>query len=404
MDEKIKQQCDVLCRGAEAIYTEQELAQKLTDSAKHSKPLRIKFGLDPTAPDIHLGHCVQLRKLRQFQDFGHKAVVIIGDFTAMIGDPSGRSKTRPVLTRGEIEKNAETYCEQAGKILLTDPDRLEIRYNSSWLADMGFDDVLKLAGKMTVGQMLKRDDFRKRFEAETPIGLHEFLYPLVQAYDSVMIEADVELGGTEQTFNTLGGRDLQVDAGQTAQVVMIMPILLGIDGVQKMSKSLGNYIGVTDPPKLMFERLMSISDQMMAQYFYLLTDFDAERIEELSDADRTHPKQAKMALGKEIVTLYHDAEKARWAAEEFDRIHARHELPEDIPEVKIEQTGEHMLVKLLTGIGLVPSNAEAKRLIKQGGVRIDGERIGDPNAKLEVKNGMVVQVGRRKFARLLIEG
>jgi tyrosyl-tRNA synthetase len=340
--------------------------------------------------------------LRQFQEFGHKAVLIIGDFTAMIGDPSGKSKTRPVLTRQEIEKNAETYFEQAGKILRIDSERLEIRYNSSWLAGMKLDELLKLAGKMTVGQMLKRDDFRKRYESESPIGLHEFLYPLVQAYDSVMIEADVELGGTDQTFNTLGGRDLQIQAGQPPQIVMIMPILVGLDGVQKMSKSLGNYVGVTDPPKLMFERIMSISDEMMRNYFTLLTDFDEATRERLLDPQATHPKQAKVTLAKEIVRMYHGPDQAEWSAEEFDRVHAKRELPEQIPEVKIETYEEMVLVRLLAQMGLVGSNSEAKRLIQQGGVRVDGEAITDPNAKVLPAPGMIVQVGRRKFAKLAV--
>jgi len=393
---------EVLTRGAEAIYTEPELAEKVAEALAQSRPLRVKLGLDPTAPDIHLGHTVQLRKLRQFQDFGHKAVLIIGDFTAMIGDPSERSKTRPVLSRQEIEQNAQTYFDQAGKILLTDAERLEVRYNSSWLADMKFADVLKLAGKMTVGQMLKREDFRKRYESETPIGVHEFLYPLMQGYDSVAIEADVELGGTDQTFNNLVGRDLQISAGARGQVVMIMPILAGLDGVQKMSKSLGNYVGITDPPKLMFERIMSISDGLMRQYFTLLTDLEAARIDELLDPDRTHPKQAKMTLAGQIVSTYHSPDQAEWAAEEFDRVHAKRELPEDIAEIKIKDDGEQALAKLLAEIGLVTSNSEAKRLIRQGGVRVDGEQINDPNAKIRPKNDMIVQVGRRKFAKFML--
>ena len=402
MDAKVAEQLETLKRGIEAVYSEQELAQKLAGSLSSGKPLRVKLGMDPTAPDIHLGHSVVLRKLRQFQDLGHKAVLIIGDFTAMIGDPSGRSKTRPVLTRPEIEQNAQTYFQQAGKILKTDPDFLEIRYNSSWLAEMRFDDVLKLAAKMTVGQMLKREDFRKRFETETPIGMHELMYPLMQGYDSVMIEADVELGGTDQTFNNLVGRDLQLEAGQPAQVVMILPILVGLDGVQKMSKSLGNYVGLTDEPRLMFERVMSIPDTVMPQWFTLLTDFGPELISEILDTRQTHPKQAKMELGKYIVRAYHNDEQAEWAAAEFDRIHAQHELPDEMPEVRV--TGEEQpLAKLLAQIGMVKSNSEARRLIQQGGVKVGGEAVGDVNATIAPATGLILQIGRRKFAKLVVE-
>jgi len=267
---------------------------------------------------------------------------------------------------------------------------------------MTFADVLKLAGKMTLGQMLKRDDFRSRFESETPIGVHELMYPLMQGYDSVMIESDVELGGTDQTFNNLVGRDLQIEAGQVPQVVIILPILVGIDGVQKMSKSLGNYVGLTDEPKLMFERIMSIPDAVMRSYLTLLTNFDAERIEALLDPKHTHPKQAKVGLGKTIVAAYHDQVQADWAAEEFDRVHARGEMPEDVPEVKVQDDGEQALAALMTKVGLVASNGEARRLIRQGGVRVDGEQIKDPNATVTPRTGMVVQVGRRKFAKLVL--
>ncbi len=403
MNATIKEQISVLKRGVEAIYNEKELEAKLAKAAQEGRALRIKLGMDPTAPDIHLGHSVVLRKLRQFQDMGHKAVLIIGDFTAMIGDPSGRSKTRPVLSPKEIQENAETYFQQAGKILLTEPENLEIRYNSSWLGEMKFADVLKLAGKMTVGQMLKRDDFRKRFQREIPIGVHEFMYPLMQGYDSVIVEADVELGGTDQTFNNLVGRDLQISEGQEPQVVMILPILVGLDGTQKMSKSLGNYVGLNDDAKLMFEKIMSIPDELMRSYFTLLTDIDESRIEELCDVNKTHPKQAKMELGKEIVKMYHNEELARWAAEEFDRVHAQRALPEDIPIVKLDSSERVLLAKLLASIGLVPSNSEGRRLIKQGGVRVNGEQIKDVNAEIEPKDGMILQVGRRKFAKLQLE-
>jgi len=393
---------EILLQKIESLYSQQELASKLEKSGKLGRPLRIKFGMDPTAPDIHLGHSVQLRKLRQFQDLGHKAVLIIGDFTAMIGDPSGRSKTRPVLLPKEIQQNAETYFQQAGKILLTDEDSLEVRYNSSWLGDMKFADVLKLAGKMTIGQMLKRDDFRKRFDSEIPIGVHEFMYPLMQGYDSVVVEADVELGGSDQTFNNLLGRTLQVDAGQEAQVVMILPILVGTDGVQKMSKSLDNYVGLTDPPKLMFERVMSISDELMKNYLTLLTDIPQQQVAELTDPARTHPKQAKVTLAKEIVRTYHSAKDADWAEQEFDRVHAHGQMPDDIATVAV--SGQLVLLpKLLADAGLVASNSEAKRLIRQGGVSIDGQRATDANMSIQPTDGTILQVGRRKFARLKVK-
>jgi tyrosyl-tRNA synthetase len=402
MTNTLNEQVVALKRGVEAIYNEQELLQKLTKSQALAKPLRVKLGMDPTAPDIHLGHSVVLRKLRQFQDMGHKAILIIGDFTAMIGDPSGRSKTRPVLSPVQIKQNAETYFQQAGKILLTDDEHLEIRYNSSWLAEMKFADVLKLAAHMTVGQMLKREDFRKRFEQETPIGVHEFCYPLMQGYDSVVIEADVELGGTDQTFNNLVGRDLQIDSGHSPQVVMVMPILPGLDGVNKMSKSLNNYVGLNDSPKLMFEKIMSIPDHLMKPYFTLLTSIDAQTIDTLSDAGKTHPKQAKTILGKEIVRMYYDEAQAVWAAEEFERVHAQHQMPEEIPEVKLSNIEPQMVAKLLAELKLVPSNSEGRRMIQQGGVKIDGEAVSDVNAQIVPKNGMVLQVGRRKFAKLIV--
>jgi len=404
MNKTINEQLEILKRGIEGVFSEQELVGKLKKSIETGKPLRVKLGMDPTAPDIHLGHSVQLRKLRQFQDLGHKAVLIIGDFTAMVGDPSGRSKTRPVLTQEQIQANAETYFQQAGKILRTDPEHLEIRPNSEWFSKMNFVDILKLAGKMTVGQMLKRDDFQKRFQQEIPISVHEFLYPLMQGYDSVVVQSDVELGGTDQTFNNLVGRDLQIDAGQEPQVVIINPILVGLDGVNKMSKSLGNYVGLNDDPKLMFERIMSIPDTTMPMYLTLLTDLDKATISRLSDANQTHPKQAKMALGKEIVKYYHNAELAEWAAQEFDRVHAQHQMPADIPEVRITSSEPQFLPKLLLETKLVPSNSEGRRMIQQGGVKVDGQTISDVNSQITPKNGMVLQVGRRKFAKLIVPG
>lgn len=402
----ITEQLDMLRRGTEAIYSEQELADKLRTAADEGRQLRVKLGMDPTSPDIHLGHTVQLRKMRQFQDLGHRAVLIIGDFTARIGDPSGRSKTRPVLNDEQVRDNARTYFEQAGKVLDTTEDKLEIVYNSQWLEALSFADVLKLAGKSTVGQMLKREDFRNRFEQQVPIGVHEFMYPLMQGYDSVAIRSDIELGGTDQTFNNLVGRDLQISDGQTPQVVMIMPILVGLDGVDKMSKSLGNYVGLTDTPEDMFAKVMSISDEMMRNYFTLLTDIPQDRINELLDNSKTHPKQAKVVLGKEIVQRYYDADAAEQAAARFDQVHAQHQLPDDMPEVAVPddllEDGKVWLPKLLVHCELVPSTSEGRRQIKQNAVSIDQEKVSDPSIAITPANGMILQIGRRRFARLRV--
>ncbi|MDH4241435.1 MAG: tyrosine--tRNA ligase, partial [Phycisphaerae bacterium] len=308
-------QIQLLKRGTVEIYSEEELSEKLIDAAKTSRQLRIKLGLDPTSPDIHLGHTVVLRKMRQFQDLGHKAVLIIGDYTARIGDPSGQNETRPILSGGQIEQNAKTYFEQAGKILDTAEDKLEIRYNSKWLSELKLADLIKLTSNMTVARMLERDTFELRYKDGDAIGIHEFLYPLMQGYDSVMVQSDVELGGTDQTFNNLVGRDIQRAYGQSPQIVMTMPILVGLDGKEKMSKSKNNYIGVTDEPNDMFGKVMSISDDMMENYFTLLTNLETEEIAELVNPDKTHPKDAKVLLGKTIVTQFYDVAAAETAAE-----------------------------------------------------------------------------------------
>jgi len=319
MAKTIIEQVELLKRGTVEIFTDGELAEKLTEAAKTPRQLRIKLGLDPTSPDIHLGHTVVLRKMRQFQDLGHKAVLIIGDYTARIGDPSGQDTTRPMLSPEQIEQNARTYFEQAGKILDTSGDKLEIRYNSEWLSDLRLADIIKLTSNMTVARMLERDTFELRHKKGDPIGIHEFLYPLMQGYDSVMIKSDVELGGTDQTFNNLVGRDLQRIHDQSPQVVITMPILVGLDGKEKMSKSKDNYIGVTDEPNDMFGKVMSISDDMMENYFTLLTDLTGEKISELVSPDKTHPKQAKVLLGKTIVNQFYDQSTAQTTAAEFDK-------------------------------------------------------------------------------------
>jgi tyrosyl-tRNA synthetase len=395
-------QFQLLKRGTVEIYSEAELKDKLTEAAKTGRQLRIKLGLDPTSPDIHLGHTVVLRKMRQFQDMGHKAVLIIGDYTARIGDPSGQNETRPMLSSEQIEQNAKTYFEQAGKILDTSKDKLEIRYNSEWLEKLTAIEIIQLVAKKTVAQMLQRDSFKKRLRADEDIFMHEFLYPLMQGYDSVIVQSDVELGGTDQTFNNLVGRDIQRAYGQSPQIVMTMPILVGLDGKEKMSKSKGNYIGVTDEPSDMFGKVMSISDDMMENYFTLLTNLETEKIAELVNPEKTHPKKAKVLLGKMIVTQFHDEAAAEIAASEFDKVFAQGQLPEDMPEVLIENTAVSVK-QLLLLCNLVKTGGEAKRLAAQDGISINGNKVNDPNAEIMPSNGMVIQVGKRKFAKLRLK-
>ena len=402
MCEKSLQQYETLKRGAVEIYSEKELKEKLTSAAAEGRQLRVKLGLDPTSPDIHLGHTVVLRKMRQFQDAGHRAVLIIGDYTARIGDPTGQNSTRPVLSGEQIKQNAGTYFKQAGKILDTSPDKLEVRYNSEWLSKLQLVDIIKLAANMTVARMLERDTFEIRYKKGDPIGIHEFLYPLMQGYDSVVIKSDVELGGTDQTFNNLVGRDLQRLEDQPPQIVMTMPILVGLDGTEKMSKSKNNYVGVTDPPSEMFGKLMSISDEMMENYYTLLTDIPSEKIRGLIDPSETHPKEAKVLLAKTIISTFYDETAAEAAAAEFEKAFAQNKLPDDMPEVKTAAEPV-MASKLLVHCGLVSSGGEGKRMCKQGGVSIDGARIKDPKQQIIPKDGMVVQVGKRKFAKLRID-
>jgi len=416
MTKTIAEQVQILKRGTVEIFTEAELAQRLTEAANTSRQLRIKLGLDPTSPDIHLGHTVVLRKMRQFQDLGHKAVLIIGDYTARIGDPSGQDTTRPMLSPEQIDQNAKTYFQQAGKILDTNEERLEIRYNSEWLEKLTAIEIIQLVAKKTVAQMLQRDSFKKRLRADEDIFMHEFLYPLMQGYDSVVVRSDVELGGTDQTFNNLIGRDIQRAYGQSPQVVITTPILIGLDGKEKMSKSKGNYIGVTDEPKDMFGKVMSISDDMMENYFTLLTDLTTEKINELVNPQKTHPKEAKVKLAKIIVAQFWDKTPSGTlsvqssdtvsisdsVAIEFDRVFAQKQLPEKIPEVKI--SAEPIAAgKLLLHCKLVSTGGEAKRMVKQGGASIDGKKLDDPNAEITPEDGMVIRVGKRKFARLKVK-
>ena len=400
MAKGIAEQIKLLMRGTAEVFSADELADKLGEAAKEGRQLRVKLGLDPTSPDIHLGHTVVLRKMRQFQDLGHKAVLIIGDYTARIGDPSGQDTTRPMLSGEQIEANAKTYFAQAGKILDTSEGKLEVRHNSEWLAGLQLADIIKLTGSMTVARMLERDTFEIRHKKGDPIGIHEFLYPLMQGYDSVMIKSDVELGGTDQTFNNLIGRDLQRLDGQKPQIVMVMPILVGLDGTEKMSKSKGNYVGITDEPGDMFGKIMSISDDMMANYFTLLTDTPADKIAELTDSARTHPKEAKGLLGKTIVTQFHDEEAARRAAAEFEKVFAKRQLPSAIKESEVDSAPS--IASSLVASCFDESHSETKRMIRQSAVSINGEKIKDPNTVITPKDGMVIQYGKRKFRRLKV--
>lgn len=368
--------------------------KELEDKLKEGRPLRIKYGADPSAPDLHLGHVVGLNKLREFQDAGHTIVFIIGDFTAMIGDPSGRSQTRKPLSREQVQENAKTYQRQVFQIL--DEAKTEVRFNSEWLSPLKFDDVVRLAAKVTVAQMLARDDFSKRYAENAPISLVEFLYPLVQAYDSVMVRADVELGGTDQLFNLLLGRELQKESGQPPQVIMTLPLLEGLDGVHKMSKSLNNYIGVTDSARDMFGKVMSVSDELMWRYYSLvLCADDAEIVRQ----KQVHPRAAKDELAKRIVTRFHGTAAAEDASTEFARVFSQSEVPSDIPSVEIAEA-ELGVVALLVQCGLVASNGEGRRLVQQGGVRIDDKRVSDPHATIVVRPGMVIRAGKRGFARI----
>jgi len=396
----VEAQLEKIARGVVEIYSREELVEKLERSRRENRPLRVKLGIDPTSPDIHLGHGVPLRKLRHFQELGHTPVLIIGDYTALVGDPSGRNSTRPQLSREEIEVNARTYVEQAGKIL--DMSRVEVVRNSQWFERMSFEEVIRLAAKMTVARLIERDDFARRYRAGNPIALHEFLYPMMQGYDSVMVRSDVEIGATEQTFNLLVGRDLQRDAGMEPQVAITLPILIGTDGVRKMSKSLGNYIGVTESPEMMYGKVMSIPDVLMRDYFILATDVPLAEVEALLAGG--DPMAAKMALARAIVTRYHGEDVALRAEEYFERTVRWGEVPENIPRVEVPpallREGRIWIVRLLVHCGLASSNSEARRLISQGAVSLDGDVITDPDLDLSVRGGMVLRAGKRRYVRL----
>ncbi len=399
----IDEQLAFLRKGTVEIIREDDLRAKLERSAQTGVPLRVKLGADPTAPDIHLGHTVVIRKLRAFQELGHTVIFLIGDFTGLIGDPSGKSATRPQLTRNEINHNAETYKTQIFKLL--DPDKTEIRFNSEWMDKLGSDGFIRLASHVTVKQILERDDFAKRLAEERPIALHELLYPLTQAYDSVALQADVELGGTDQKFNLLMGRNLQREYGQEPQVCVVMPLLEGTDGVQKMSKSLGNYIGINEAPSEMFGKVMSISDELMWRYYELLTDLRPEEIAQLraaAEAGARNPRDCKVELAKRIITDFHSSADAQAAEDEFNRVFKRKEAPDEVEECAVAP-GAWKLPRLLVEIGLAPSMAEARRVVEQGGVRLDGERHAqvDHQLTLDAGRAVLIQVGKRRFMRVL---
>ena len=394
------EQLDLLAGNTVDLHSREELQKKLMKSAESGVPLRIKYGADPSAPDIHLGHAVGLRKLRQFQDCGHTVVFIIGDFTGMIGDPSGKSKTRKSLTREEVQANAITYQEQVFKIL--DRDKTELRFNGEWFHDMTFTEVIKLSAQVTVAQMLQRDDFSKRHKANEPISLVEFLYPLVQGYDSVMVKADVELGGTDQLFNLLLGRELQKVAGQEPQVVMTLPLLEGLDGVQKMSKSLNNYVGISEDPNQMFGKLMSVSDELMWRYFALVLGWQESQVAELKAAVESgaeNPRQVKDRMARDIIGQFYSTNEAQAASKEFAAVFSKGALPEDTPEVHLDT--EIALLDLLADQGMAGSKGEGRRLIKQNAVKLDDSTITDSQLTLAPGTTGILKVGKRRFLKLV---
>jgi tyrosyl-tRNA synthetase len=402
----VEEQFAYLKKGVHEIIREEDLRAKLERSRKAGKPLRAKLGVDPTAPDIHLGHTVVIRKLKHFQDMGHIAVFLIGDFTAMVGDPTGQSETRPPLSREQVQANAKTYLEQVFKIL--DPAKTEIRYNSEWLDKLNSYDIIKLAAKYRVARMLEREDFHNRLVNQQPISVHEFLYPLLVAYDSVVLEADVELGATEQKFNLLMGREIQREYGQESQVCMTMPILVGLDGSRKMSKSLGNYVGITESPHEIFGKMMSIPDELMWSYYELITDRTAGEIEALKaevSGGQLHPMDAKMKLGQEVVSVFHGEDSGRKSAENFQRVFRDRQAPAEVPVQRISLGPAKKLTALLMELNLVPSKGEAERLIKQGGVEINGARIDDFRKDIDLSRPgeFLLRVGKKKFLRLVVE-
>ena len=401
----IDKQMEIIRRGAVDLINEEELKGKLARSIKENRPLRVKLGLDPTAPDLHLGHTVVLQKLKQFQELGHIAIFLIGDFTGMIGDPTGRIETRPALTKEELLVNAETYKKQVFKIL--DPETTEVRFNSEWFEAMNAADMIRLCAQYTMARMMEREDFRNRYQNNLPISIHEFLYPLVQGYDSVALMADVELGGHDQIFNLFVGRVIQRAYGQESQVLVTVPLLEGTDGVNKMSKSYGNYVGIDEPPDVMFGKLMSISDELMIKYYELLSDITIEQLNSLKEGIQNgtaHPRDAKVSFAKEMITRFHSKEAADGAHENFDKMFRDKEVPEDIEVVTMKKSEiGAWLPKLLAMIGMVTSTSEGKRMIQQGGVHINGAKVTTDEMSFDGLSELIIKVGKRKFKKVVFE-
>ena len=399
----LNEQMDLLLRGISEVVPEEEFEKKIAKSIKNNQPLIIKQGFDPSAPDLHLGHTVSIRKLKQFQDLGHTVNFVIGDFTGLVGDPTGRNLMRPRMTREDIAENAKTYENQVYKIL--DPQKTIVRFNSDWLGKLDIYQVLELTARHTVARMLERDDFEKRYRDGKPIAILEFLYPLFQAYDSVELKCDVELGGTDQKFNLLLGRHLQHEFGQPGQIVFLMPLLVGTDGTDKMSKSLGNYIGIDDPPSEIYGKTLSIPDEQIYPYFELTTNISMDelrKVKEELEGRKVNPRDLKRRLARTIVTIYHDEEKALKAEQDFDKLFIKKEIPDDIPENTYPR-GEIMICKLISELGLTSSSGEAKRMIKQGGVKIDDKKINDPAAFITIDSPFVLKVGKRRMVKVIPE-
>ena len=398
----IDEQVKIILKGVDDIIDEKDLRLKLEKSQKENKPLTIKLGLDPSAPDIHLGHTVVLRKMKQLQDLGHNVVILIGDFTGKIGDPTGKSQARKALTTEQVLANAKTYEEQIFKVL--DKDKTEVRFNSEWLGKLNFEDVVRLASTITVARMLERDDFKKRYQSNTPISVHEFFYPLMQGYDSVAINADIELGGTDQRFNLLMGRSLQKEFGQESQVVIMMPLIEGLDGVNKMSKSLGNYIGVDEEAGIMYQKAMEIPDELIIKYYNLVTDVHPDivnKIEADLKEDRVNPRDIKMGLAKEIVMLYHGEEQAKFAEERFKSVFQKGQIPVDILTVEVSKEGLD-IAQVIVENKLTPSKSELRRLVKQGGVKVNSEKIEDLQ-NIVLEGELVIQIGKKKFIKIIVK-
>lgn len=402
---KFKKELELLERGAVEIISVEELAKKMEVSALEGRPLKVKAGFDPTAPDLHLGHTVLIQKMKHFQELGHQVIFLIGDYTGMIGDPSGKSETRKVLTRNDVKKNAETYQEQIFKIL--NPEKTQIVFNSSWMEKMSATDIIELSAKYTVARMLERDDFQKRYNSRQPISIHEFLYPLIQGYDSVVLEADVELGGNDQKFNLLVGRDLQKAHGMAPQAIITVPLLEGTDGTQKMSKSLNNYIGITEPAREIYGKIMSISDDLMLRYYELLSDISSKEFDRLKEGMRTgdiNPKGVKSMLARELAARYHSPEEASAAEDEFNRIFQKKGTPDEIPEARVHWEKEKKwIVHVIVEAGLAKSSSEARRLIKEGAVSINDEKVNNEMMELPKEGRFIIKVGKKRFAKIVQE-